>query len=81
MAFDIDMIKSYYEGLGARTTQAKKVLKRPMTLAENILYEHLHSESVLQNERRTKKKKITSSLDQIEWPCKMQQHKWLYSSL
>lgn len=54
MAFDIDMIKSYYEGLGARTTQAKKVLKRPMTLAEKILYAHLHSDSELQEYQRGK---------------------------
>ncbi len=41
MAFDIDMIKKVYERLPGRIAAARKVLNRPMTLAEKILYSHL----------------------------------------
>ncbi|GAB4478679.1 MAG: aconitate hydratase [Thermoflexibacter sp.] len=42
MAFDIDMIKAVYARMGDRIAQARKVLGRPMTLAEKILYSHLY---------------------------------------
>jgi len=41
MAFDIDMIKKVYETLPKRVEQARKVLGRPMTYTEKILYSHL----------------------------------------
>ncbi|NOX85016.1 MAG: aconitate hydratase [Chlorobi bacterium] len=41
MAFDIEMIKGFYEKLPGRVEAAKKLLNRPMTLAEKILYSHL----------------------------------------
>jgi len=41
MAFDIEMIKGLYEKLPGRVEAAKKLLNRPMTLAEKILYSHL----------------------------------------
>lgn len=41
MAFDIEMIKGLYEKLPQRVETAKKLLNRPMTLAEKILYSHL----------------------------------------
>jgi aconitate hydratase len=54
MAFDLDMIKTYYASLPARVEEAKKVLGRPLTLAEKILYAHLHPESPLKNYQRGK---------------------------
>lgn len=42
MAFDLDMIKRYYERLPERISAARKVLGRPMTLTEKILYSHLY---------------------------------------
>ena len=47
MAFDIDMIRSYYEALPGRIAQIKKELGRSLTLTEKILYAHLHQESPL----------------------------------
>ncbi len=41
MAFDIDMIKNTYAGLEAKVNAARKVLNRPLTLTEKILYTHL----------------------------------------
>jgi aconitate hydratase len=41
MAFDIDMIKKVYEAMPSRIEAARKMLGRPLTLAEKILYSHL----------------------------------------
>ncbi|MEM1121506.1 MAG: aconitate hydratase [Bacteroidota bacterium] len=54
MAFDIDMIKAHYDSLAKKVTEAKEVLQRPLTLAEKILYSHLHPESPLQMYKRGK---------------------------
>ncbi len=47
MAFDIDMIKNHYENLPAKLSKIRSVLDRPLTLAEKILYSHIHPESPL----------------------------------
>ena len=54
MAFDIEMIKTFYESLPAKVEKVRKRLKRPLTLTEKILYTHLHSESRLKNYKRGK---------------------------
>jgi aconitate hydratase len=41
MAFDIDMIRAKYAEIGARVAAARRVLNRPLTLTEKILYSHL----------------------------------------
>ena len=41
MAFDIDMIRAVYTRMGERVEAAKKVLNKPLTLTEKILYSHL----------------------------------------
>ncbi|MFZ4058849.1 MAG: aconitase family protein, partial [Ferruginibacter sp.] len=41
MAFDIDMIKKVYANFGGRIEAARKVLGKPLTLTEKILYAHL----------------------------------------
>ena len=41
MAFDIDMIKHNYAKLEERITLAKKLINRPLTSSEKILYAHL----------------------------------------
>jgi aconitate hydratase len=47
MAFDINMIKAYYDSLPSKLASARKVLGRSLTLTEKILYSHLHAESPL----------------------------------
>jgi aconitate hydratase len=54
MAFDIDMIQHHYDTLAERVDKAREMLQRPMTLAEKILYSHLHPESPLQQYKRGK---------------------------
>lgn len=44
MAFDIEMIKEVYSKLPARVEAARKLVGRPLTLAEKILYAHLHKD-------------------------------------
>ncbi len=41
MVFDLDMIKATYEKFPSRIAAARKVLNKPMTLTEKILYAHL----------------------------------------
>ena len=46
MAFDIEMIKKVYSEMPVKISAARKVLDRPLTLAEKILYSHLFSEQM-----------------------------------
>lgn len=54
MAFDIDMIKKVYAGLPQKIEAARNTVGRPLTLAEKILYAHLHPEQSLQAFDRAK---------------------------
>ncbi|MET3112422.1 aconitate hydratase [Pedobacter sp. CG_S7] len=44
MAFDIDMIKKVYANFGPRVEAARKLVGRPLTLSEKVLYTHLWDE-------------------------------------
>jgi len=54
MAFDIEMIKKVYAQMPAKVDAARKTLGRPLTLAEKILFAHLHSDMKLENFARGK---------------------------
>lgn len=41
MAFDIEMIKKVYANMTTRVDAARKIVDRPLTLTEKILYSHL----------------------------------------
>ena len=41
MAFDIEMIRRVYAQFGTKVEQTRKLLNRPLTLTEKILYAHL----------------------------------------
>ncbi|MDR6300461.1 aconitate hydratase [Mesonia maritima] len=41
MAYDIDMIKKVYAQMAERVEKARKVVGKPLTLSEKILYSHL----------------------------------------
>ena len=41
MAYDLDMIKAHYARLGGRVEAARKLIGKPLTLTEKILYSHL----------------------------------------
>ena len=48
MAFDLEMIKAVYAGMGARIEAARAAVARPLTLTEKILYAHLYGGTVEQ---------------------------------
>ncbi|HNH08498.1 MAG TPA: aconitase family protein, partial [Leptospiraceae bacterium] len=52
MAFDIDMIKNTYSRMKERVDAAKKVVGKPLTLTEKILYSHLWEQKDLKNFKR-----------------------------
>ena len=52
MAFDIEMIKKVYALMPERIAAARKLINKPLTLAEKILYSHLHSTQDLENFER-----------------------------
>ena len=52
MAFDIKMIKAFYKDYANRVEAARKMLGRPMTLSEKILYAHLHEDSGFKDFKR-----------------------------
>ena len=52
MVFDLDLIKKVYAELPGKIVKARKVLGRPMTLTEKILYTHLNPESPLKKYTR-----------------------------
>ena len=48
MAFDLEMIRAVYAGMGSRIEAARAAVARPLTLTEKILYAHLHGGEVKQ---------------------------------
>ncbi len=54
MIFDLDMIKKVYAAFPAKVDKAQALLNRPLTLAEKILFAHLHDAQELQNFERGK---------------------------
>ncbi len=54
MAFDIEMIKEVYKNLPGKVEAARKLVGRPLTLTEKILYAHLHKDQQPENFGRGK---------------------------
>jgi aconitate hydratase len=54
MAFDIEMIREVYARFGERVEAARKVVGRPLTLSEKILYAHLFNGTPTQAYERGK---------------------------
>jgi aconitate hydratase len=48
MAFDLEMIRAVYAGMGSRIEAARAAVARPLTLTEKILYAHLYGGDVKQ---------------------------------
>ena len=46
MAFDIDVIRNVYAKMSSKIKKARKLVGRPLTYAEKILYSHLWDESI-----------------------------------
>ena len=45
MVLDIDMLKKFYASYSEEVSKARKVLGRPMTYAEKVLYSHLYDKA------------------------------------
>lgn len=54
MVFDLDMIKAAYATMPGRIAKARKVVGKPLTLSEKILYSHLHADQKVENFGRGK---------------------------
>jgi aconitate hydratase len=54
MIFDLDMIKAVYKELPAKIAKARKVVGKPLTLSEKILFSHLHKDQAVENFGRGK---------------------------
>lgn len=54
MAYDIDMIKKVYSHLAERVDEARRVVGKPLTLSEKILYSHLWDGNATQSYKRGK---------------------------
>lgn len=54
MVFDLDMIKAVYRQLPDRIARARKVVNKPLTLSEKILFTHLHGEQSVEEFKRGK---------------------------
>lgn len=52
MVYDLNMLRAFYASYAQKIAQVRAVLKRPLTLAEKILYVHLYDEKQLQCYRR-----------------------------
>ncbi|PTN03147.1 aconitate hydratase [Mangrovibacterium marinum] len=50
--FDLDLIKKTYGNFGPRIELAREVLKKPLTLAEKILYAHLYEPEKVKDFKR-----------------------------
>ncbi|MEX1241531.1 MAG: aconitate hydratase [Cyclobacteriaceae bacterium] len=54
MVFDLDMIKAVYRLFPERIARARKVVNKPLTLSEKILFTHLHGEQKIEDFQRGK---------------------------
>lgn len=54
MVFDLDMIKKLYAAMPGRIEKARKMVGKPLTLSEKILYSHLFADQKLENFGRGK---------------------------
>jgi len=45
MVFDIQMIRSFYRDMPVKLAEVRKILQRPLTVSEKILYTHLYKDS------------------------------------
>lgn len=52
MIFDLEMIKSYYEGLPLLISRIRNDLRKPLTLSEKVFYSHLYDNALFKPLKR-----------------------------
>ena len=78
MVYDLTMLKTFLCRLFGEDRSVRNVLRRPMTLAEKILYAHLYDGDKVKNYRRGED---YVNFRPTVWPCRMQRPKWPYCNL
>ena len=68
MVYDLTMLEAFYSAYKGKVEHVRAVLKRPLTLAEKILYAHLFNEEKLQTGKTTKITVPTASLCRTRLP-------------
>ena len=78
MVYDLTMLKTFYAAYSEKIERVRNVLRRPMTLAEKILYAHLYDGDKVKNYRRGED---YVNFRPTVWQCRMQRLKWPYCNL
>ncbi len=52
MIHDVNMLQEFYSGFAGKVNHARNIIKKPMTLAEKILYAHLYNPASIHSYRR-----------------------------
>ena len=84
MVYDVTMLEAFYAAYKGKVEHVRAILKRPLTLAEKILYAHLYDVVIAPH--------TLSEQDQAEghdrhaahhavWLCRMQLRRWLCFNL
>ena len=58
MVYDLNMLKSFYTSYKGKMEHVRAALKRPLTLAEKILYAHLYNVADLKNYERVESQRF-----------------------
>ena len=72
MVYDLNMLKSFYASYKGKMEHVRAALKRPLTLAEKILYTHLYN---------VKGVKTMSTFARTALLCRMLLLRWLCCNL
>ena len=79
MVYDVTMLEAFYAAYKGKVEHVRAILKRPLTLAEKILYAHLYDVADL------KRLQTGGGLCEISvptvWLCRMQLRRWLCFNL
>ncbi len=78
MVYDLNMLKSFYASYKGKMEHVRAALKRPLTLAEKILYTHLYNVADL---KIMKGVKTMSTFARTALLCRMLLLRWLCCNL
>lgn len=78
MVYDVTMLEAFYAAYKGKVEHVRAILKRPLTLAEKILYAHLYDVADLKDYKRGED---YVNFRPTVWLCRMQLRRWLCSNL
>ena len=65
MVYDLTMLEAFYSAYKGKVEHVRAVLKRPLTLAEKILYAHLFNEGDVKNYNGKNYKIVHRIIDRV----------------